>query len=74
MLAHRMHLPPYNHIHPVFHVSQLRAFVPNYTPVFSEKQCLTEWNEEEKNDSQLVRLKGQKMIRCRSEWNEKEII
>lgn len=54
-VAYKLELPAHSEIHPVFHISQLKPFTPDYTPVFSTLPEATEAVPEQILQRRLVK-------------------
>ena len=64
-VAYRLELPDSSNIHQVFHISQLKPYTPNYTPVFSTLPMLTDLQATE-TEPEMIRDRpvGEKGEQC----------
>jgi hypothetical protein len=73
-VAYRLILPPGSLIHPVFHVSQLKAFTPDHTPVFSQLPSIpyldiADVSPEEMLDRRLVKKGNEAITQVLVQWS-----
>jgi len=58
--AYRLALPDHSLLHPVFHVSQLKPFTPNYSPVYSDLPKLVDLSV---HDLQPERILDRRLVK-----------
>jgi len=73
-VAYRLDLPSHSLIHPVFHVSQLKPFTPNYSPVYTELPKLVDLSSQDLQpehvlDRRLVKKGSQAVPQVLVKWS-----
>jgi hypothetical protein len=52
--AYKLKLPEGTMIHPVFHISQLKPFTPNYSPVYADFKVFTDLSAQDLLPQQIL--------------------
>jgi hypothetical protein len=73
-VAYKLDLPSDSQVHPVFHVSQLKTFIPDHTPVFTELPSplqldVAELEPEEILDRRLVKKANASYLQVLIKWS-----
>ena len=75
LMAYKLALPPASQVHPVFHVSQLKPFTPDYTPVYAELSRMPDLSVSSAAPTQLLERRMMKhgnvaIVQVKVQWGE----